>query len=159
MTSVERLKFLADKGDECWLGLSNVEAIKDVLKQLEEAQQYADEVWRANQELNEELETYKMLHLKSTASRVCNDLKTSEKHKEDLEMLYAGCMEELKKKDAVIDEMAQILTSYMSTIANEPYDLSLGPITRKMTLEEVKEYFYKKAEIYCKTVNFLTKMH
>ena len=35
MTSVERLKFLAEKGDECWLGLSNVEAIKDVLNQLE----------------------------------------------------------------------------------------------------------------------------
>ena len=35
MTSVERLKFLADKGDECWLGLSNVEAIKDVLNELE----------------------------------------------------------------------------------------------------------------------------
>lgn len=48
------------------------------------------------QEIKEELEQYKMLHLKSVASRVCNDLKTSEKHKEDLEMLYAGCQEELK---------------------------------------------------------------
>lgn len=46
--------------------------------------------------MEEEVEQYKMLHLKSVTSRVCNDLKTSEKHKEDLEMLYAGCQEELK---------------------------------------------------------------
>lgn len=40
--------------------------------------------------------------------------------------------------------MAAILTRYMSTIDNKPYDLSLGANTRKMTLEEVKEYFNKK---------------
>ena len=51
---------------------------------------------------------------------------------------------EIQKKDKVIDEMAAILTRYMSTIDNKPYDLSLGVSTRKMTLEEVKEYFYKK---------------
>ena len=53
-------------------------------------------------------------------------------------------LNELEKKDKVIDEMAAILTRYMSTIDNKPYDLSLGANTRKMTLEEVKEYFNKK---------------
>lgn len=58
---------------------------------------------------------------------------------------YINTMQlELEKKDKVIDEMAAILTRYMSTIDNKPYDLSLGVSTRKMTLEEVKEYFYKK---------------
>lgn len=52
---------------------------------------------------------------------------------------------ELEKKDKVIDKMAAVLTRYMSTIDNKPYDLSLGANTRKMTLEEVKEYFYKRA--------------
>lgn len=51
---------------------------------------------------------------------------------------------ELEKKDKVIDEMATILTRYMSIFDNKPYDLSLGVGTRKMTVEEVKEYFYKK---------------
>ena len=54
MTSVERLKFLADKGDECWLGLSNVEAIKDVLKQLEDLTQTSIRLSKECVELEEE---------------------------------------------------------------------------------------------------------
>lgn len=56
-------------------------------------------------------------------------------------------LSELEKKDKVIDEMAEILTRYMSTIDNnKPYDLSIGKATRKMTIEEVKEYFTNQVE-------------
>ena len=54
MTSVERLKFLADKGDECWLGLSNVEAIKDVLKELEISKKETQQVLDDYQDLGKE---------------------------------------------------------------------------------------------------------
>ena len=103
-----------------------------------------------------ELERYKMLHLKSVASRVANDLKTSEKHKEDLEMLYAGCKAEIEKKDKVIDEMAKSLYDYanLEVLIKCPaeyegrYNMELCKmnIADRNCLVCIKEYFYKKVE-------------
>ena len=161
MTSVERLRFLAEKGDKCWLGLTNVEAIKDVLKQLEEAQALI-----AKQE-NEEVDAIDIdKHIRNLKEYIRDDVIIEKDgsdfanfckcHIEDIQAVlnYINIMHEefdrlegiedntimlkhkLEEQSKVIDEMAKYIIELIKY--NNPEE--------ERNIEEVKEYFYKKVE-------------
>lgn len=84
-----------------------------------------------------EIEELKALHIKSTTERVMTSLKDSEKHKEDLEMLYAGCKAEIEEKDKIIDLMADHISNGEG-VWELPYEIT--------TNQEIKQYFLDKVK-------------
>lgn len=135
MTSVERLKFLADKGDECWLGLSNVEAIKDVLNELEKKEAEIDKLRNTNKDL--------LKKLRNRVKEVKKLTRYSLYKKE-----FARLNKQLEKKDKVIDEMASHIVSsdsnlcqYLDITTKCKYYAGENKKTCDMC---IKEYFYKK---------------
>lgn len=90
----------------------------------------------------EEIEKYKEMYATSIATRVNEAFKQEYKNNEDLEMLYKGCQIELEKKDKIIDLMAEWFEEWAEFIDEENY----YTIFRKMSKEDIKEYFKKKVE-------------
>lgn len=80
--------------------------------------------------------------VKDKAKQLNADIKQMHKHNEDLEMLYKGCQIELEKKDKIIDLMAEWFEEWAEFIDEENY----YTIFRKMSKEDIKEYFKKKVE-------------
>lgn len=142
MTSVERLKFLADKGDECWLGLSNVEAIKDVLNELEKKEAEIDKLRNTNKNL--------LKKLRNRVKEVKKLTRYSLYKKE-----FTRLNKQLEKKEKVIDLMAEYIHN---TSNGEIYDIvckeecenrncifAIGD-NKEQEIDCIKQYFYKKAE-------------
>lgn len=93
-------------------------------------------------ELQKELDKYKEMYAVSIADRVNSAFKQEHKNNEDLEMLYKGCQIELENKDKIIDLMAEWFEEWAEFIDEENY----YTIFRKMSKEDIKDYFKKKVE-------------
>lgn len=126
----------------------DIEAIKKLLQENKASKEAIntltnklEKVVDDNKELGEEVEQYKMLHLKSVASRVCNDLKTSEKHKEDLEMLYAGCQEELKNSIPI-----SVIQNKIDEL-NDYYKKVIYPIRFNWADVDITEFYDSQIEL------------
>lgn len=101
-----------------------------------------DEVKGEAVRLYKEIDKYKEMYATSIATRVNEAFKQEYKNNEDLEMLYKGCQIELEKKDKIIDLMAEWFEEWAEFIDEENY----YTIFRKMSKEDIKEYFKKKVE-------------
>lgn len=145
--AIERIDNRLDmtEDDEIVISLlyQKIDVLEDRIKELGTA--LIDEDYKHRQEI----EKYKLLFAQSTAERVVTSLEDSAKSKEDLEMLYKGCQIELKKKDAVIDEMAEYIAGLD---IEEDICVKTGRLDEcdSMNYGEcencIKEYFKKKVQ-------------
>lgn len=90
---------------------------------------YAETVLNLIEKQQAEIEKYKTLLSEANVQFLNSNLETKRKNEEDLEMLYAGCQEELEKKDRIIYEIAK---------AFKQDDIR--------SVEEIVEYFNQKIE-------------